>query len=198
MSYLLLQFISFNLNSSKSIVSANSDSMLLKGISSVDTSSVALSDVYYILSLTMNLAPEVVGTSQRQGDFYVLVHFRDIHDTASSSVDLSSFWLNRSSSTFYLCHSQLGHVSSSRLRFLACARELGKLDAQDISDCSGCKLAKLSALPFNNSVFSSYAPFDLVHSDIWGPSSVSTKGGSKYYVSFIDDFTCYTYVYLMK
>ncbi|GJS18484.1 hypothetical protein Tco_0412956 [Tanacetum coccineum] len=40
----------------------------------------------------------------------------------------------------------------------------GKLDAHDISDCSGCKLDKFLALPFSNSVSSSNAPFDLVHS----------------------------------
>ncbi|GJU42697.1 hypothetical protein Tco_1195654, partial [Tanacetum coccineum] len=39
---------------------------------------------------------------------------------------------------------------------------LGKLDAYDISDFSGCKLAKFSALPFSNSVSSSNALFDLV------------------------------------
>ncbi|GJW15105.1 gag-pol polyprotein [Tanacetum coccineum] len=169
-----------------------------KGIGSVDTPSIALSNVYYIPSHTMNLAPEVVGTRHREGDLYVLDHFRDIHDTTSSSVDLSSFWLNRSSLPFYLWHSRLGHVSGSSLRFLASTGALEKLDANDISYCSVCKLAKLSALPFGNSVSSSNSPFDLVHSDVWGPSPVYTKGGSRYYVLFIEDFTRYTWVYLMK
>ncbi|GJT12041.1 uncharacterized mitochondrial protein-like protein [Tanacetum coccineum] len=153
MSNLLSQFISLNLNSLKSIVAANGDSMPLKDIGSVDTSSVALSDVNYISSLTMNLAfVKGGGTGNRQGDLYVLDHFRDIHDTASSSVDLSSFWLNRA---------------------------LIKLGAHDISDYSGCKLAKFSSLPFSNSVSSSNAPFDLGHSDVWGPSLLSIKGSSR-------------------
>jgi hypothetical protein len=37
---------------------------------------------------------------------------------AATTVDLSSFRLSPSSSSFYLWHSRLGHVSSSRLRFL--------------------------------------------------------------------------------
>ncbi|GKE45884.1 gag-pol polyprotein, partial [Tanacetum coccineum] len=63
---------------------------------------------------------------------------------------------------------------------------LRKLDAHDISDCSGCKLSKFSALPFSNSVYSSNAPFDLVHSDVWGPSPVSTKGCSRSFLVSAD------------
>jgi len=74
---------------------------------------------------------------------------------------------------------------------------LGTLDSHDISDYSGCKLTKVFALPFNKSI-SSLAPFDLVHSDVWRPSPVSIKGGFRYYVSFIDDFTCFIWIYLMK
>ncbi|GJU95664.1 retrovirus-related pol polyprotein from transposon TNT 1-94 [Tanacetum coccineum] len=163
MSYLMSQFISLNLNSSKSI--ANGDSMPLVGIGSIDTPSVALSDVYYILNLTMNLASVTKFVIRDMVKFFL-----DIHGTASFSVDLSSFWLNHSSSTFYLWYSQLGHVSGSRLRFLASSGVLGKLDAHDIFDCSGYKLAKFLALPFSNSISSSTSPFDLVHSDVWGPS----------------------------
>ncbi|CAJ2651271.1 unnamed protein product [Trifolium pratense] len=114
-----------------------------------------------------------------------------------STVDLSSFRLNSSSSSFYLWHSRLGHVSASRLKYLASTGALGKLQTSDISDCCGCKLAKFSALPFNKSTSVSNAPFDLVHSDVWGPSSVLTKGGSRYYVCFIDDYSRYCWVYLM-
>jgi hypothetical protein len=38
----------------------------------------------------------------------------------------------------------------------------------------------------------------LIHSDVWGPSPVAIKGGSQYYVFFIDDHTRYCWVYLMK
>ncbi|GKB85423.1 gag-pol polyprotein [Tanacetum coccineum] len=92
MSHLLAQFISLNLNSSKSVMAANGDSMPLASIGSVDTPYVALSDVYCILSLTMNL-PSISKVCDYE-------HFRDIH--ASSGVDLSSFLFDYSSSTFYL------------------------------------------------------------------------------------------------
>jgi len=117
---------------------------------------------------------------------------------ATTTVDLSSFRLSPLSSSFYLWHSHLGHVLSSRLRFLASTGALENLKTCDISDCSGCKLAKFSALPFNRSISISSSPFNLIHSDVWGPSAITIEGGSRYYVSFIDDHICYYWVYLMK
>ena len=39
---------------------------------------------------------------------------------------------------------------------------------------------------------------DEVHTDLWGPSPVQTPGHSQYYVSFTDDHTHYTTLYLQK
>lgn len=57
-------------------------------------------------------------------------------------------------------------------------------------DRSGCKPDKFLTL--------SYAPFELAYFDVWGPSPFLTKGRSKYYVSFVDGYTCYCWVYQRK
>jgi transposase InsO family protein len=59
------------------------------------------------------------------------------------------------------------------------------------------QLAKQPALSFNKSDSFSHASFDFIHSDIWGPSLTATVGRSKYYVIFVDDFSRYTWIYLM-
>jgi hypothetical protein len=38
----------------------------------------------------------------------------------------------------------------------------------------------------------------LVHSDVCGPMSISSRDGSRYFVTFTDDFSKYDYVYLMR
>jgi histone deacetylase 1/2 len=43
----------------------------------------------------------------------------------------------------------------------------------------------------------STSPLELVFSDVWGPASESF-GRFKYYVSFIDDYSKFTWVYLLK
>ena len=39
---------------------------------------------------------------------------------------------------------------------------------------------------------------DEVHTDLWGPSLVQTSTHSRYYMSFTDDFTQFTKLYLLK
>ncbi|KAL5844545.1 hypothetical protein ACOSQ3_010599 [Xanthoceras sorbifolium] len=206
-----------------SVTTADGTPMPLAGVGSVVTFQLSLSNIYHIPKLTMNLvsvsqlcdssysmfftstschvqdlqSKKLIGIGRRSGGLYVLDELR-LPAFAAPSVDLFSFRLCPSSSSFYLWHSRLGHVSASRLRFLASMGTSGNLQTHDISDCSGCKLAKFSALPFNRSTSCSPAPFDIIHSDVWGPSPITTKGGSRYYVSFIDDCTRFCWVYLMK
>ena len=87
--------------------------------------------------------------------------------------------------------------SSSRLSSLISSGVLGNVDVNKV-DCQSCQLAKFHALPCNNNESISQAPFDLVHSNIWGPSPNSTMGGSHYFVIFVDDFSLYTWIYLLK
>ena len=39
---------------------------------------------------------------------------------------------------------------------------------------------------------------ELVHIDVWGPTQVSSLGGSHYYITFIDDANRKVWVYLLR
>ena len=41
-------------------------------------------------------------------------------------------------------------------------------------------------------------PLGLVHSDVCGPLNVKARGGYEYFVTFIDDYSRYSFLYLMQ
>jgi hypothetical protein len=217
-------FTFLSLSPSIPVMTADDTSMPLEGVGFIVIPHLSLPNVYLILKLKLNLASvrqlcdfgdylvifssffycvqdlqfqKVIGTGHRENGLNILDELK-MSVIATTTVDLSSFHLSNSSSSFYLWHSRLGHVSSSYLRFLASIGALRNLQPCDIFYCNGCKLVKCFALPFDRSIFVSSFPFDLIHSDVWKPSLVATKGGSRYYVSFIDDHTHYCWVYLLK
>ena len=76
-----------------------------------------------------------------------------------------------------LWHARLGHASSSWVQQLASRDLLDSVSTKNF-DCVSCQLGKQLALPFNTSELISTDIFDLIHSDVWGPSFVSSIGGS--------------------
>ena len=96
-----------------------------------------------------------------------------------------------------LWHSRLGHAPSSRVQQLASKGLLGSM-SKDNFDCTSCQLGKQPALPFNNSESICNSIFELIHSNIWGPSPVASIGGSWYFVVFINDYSRYSWIFPMK
>jgi transposase InsO family protein len=59
-------------------------------------------------------------------------------------------------------------------------------------------LGKHAKVAFPSSEHMSKWILDLVHSDVCGPMSIVSIIGSMYYVSFIDHFSCKTWIYFLK
>jgi hypothetical protein len=95
-------------------------------------------------------------------------------------------------------HARLGHPSSSIVMFVVCKNSLPCVsDSFSDSVCDACNQAKSHQLPYPKSSGVSTAPLELIFSDVRGPACISI-GRYKYYVSFIDDFSKVTWIYLIK
>ena len=69
----------------------------------------------------------------------------------------------------------------------------------DKATCSDiCHFAKRKRLSFPSSTHVSHCLFDLVHCDLWGPFSVPTIKGYKYFLTIMDDYSRCAWVYLLK
>ena len=103
----------------------------------------------------------------------------------------------QSTSSLALWHSRLGHVSISRVKQLVSRGLLGSVSNKSF-ECMPSQFGKQTALPFNNNVSHALSSFDLIHYDVLGSFPISTPGGSRYFVIFVDDFSRYTWIYLFK
>ena len=66
-----------------------------------------------------------------------------------------------------------------------------------VSVCDACQQGKSHQLPFSISHHVTTAPLELIYSDVWGPAETSVSGHS-YYVSFLDAYSRFTWLYLIK
>jgi hypothetical protein len=67
-----------------------------------------------------------------------------------------------------------------------------------LQPCTACPQAKGHLLLFSISTSSFCNPLKLLYSDVWGPSPTLSLNDNRYYVSFIDAFTRFTWVYPMQ
>lgn len=67
------------------------------------------------------------------------------------------------------------------------------------SVCVTCAKSKISVKPFPKiSLSQANEPLSLVHTDICGPINKTSAGGARYFITFIDDYSRYTFVYFLK
>ena len=97
-----------------------------------------------------------------------------------------------------LWHLRLGHVSEKGMHELekkGCfeGQSLGKLQF-----CEDCVYGKTIRAKFTKAIHRTEGILDYIHSDLWGPSRIVSHGGSRYYMSIIDDFSRRVWVYILK
>ncbi|GFY85851.1 hypothetical protein Acr_04g0005890 [Actinidia rufa] len=98
--------------------------------------------------------------------------------------------------TLDLWHARLGHANFQYLCWLF--PSFNKACQKFNFQCDVCELSKHTRASYIPRMLRAPSAFDLIHSDVWGPSPVTALSQHRYYVTFIDDYTRCTWVYLMR
>ena len=101
---------------------------------------------------------------------------------------------------WHLCN---GHLGIDNMKLLSNKAVVDGLkvypDDFDREGYEGCAVGKMHRKPFpKKSEHKSRQPLELIHSVVCGPMSVNSMGGSHYFVTFIDDFSRFSHVYIIK
>ena len=98
-------------------------------------------------------------------------------------------------------HKRLGNPNSNVLHALLTSSLLVNKRSPSLSavqfDCNSCEVGKSKILPFSTHTPNVVQPFDLIHSDVWGMVVVTSRANCKYFVNFIDDYSCFTWIYFL-
>ena len=137
---------------------------------------------------------EVYSIGHKHGKLYKL-NLEPQHSCCYGSTDVNN--------DLQLWHNRYGHIGYDNLKLLYNKSMITGMNLRSKEavneDCEACAFGKQNRQSFpKKSVHQSTQPLELIHSDVCGPMSVPSLGASRYFVTFIDDFSRYTAVYMMK
>jgi transposase InsO family protein len=101
-----------------------------------------------------------------------------------------------------LWHQRYGHLNYASLMDMVnkgLVRGMDKIDVTKNTSCKTCMISKVHVQPFPQASESrAQELLELVHTDVCGPFETQSIGGSRYFLTFIDDMSRRTYVYFLK
>ena len=95
-----------------------------------------------------------------------------------------------------LWHQRLGHIGLNSMKRMI-SHGMISCKINDFQKRELCVKSKMIKKSFK-SVDRSTNLLNLIHSDICELNGMLTRGGNRYFITFIDDYSRYTYVYLLK
>ncbi|KAM1017233.1 hypothetical protein ACFX2A_047807 [Malus domestica] len=95
-------------------------------------------------------------------------------------------------------HLKLGHVNLEKIHKMSKDGYIHPLGNDRMGTCECCLKGKMTKSPFTGKRERATKILGLIHTDVCGPMSTTSRGGFSYYITFTDDHSRFGYVYLMK
>lgn len=99
---------------------------------------------------------------------------------------------------FDIQHYNLGNPSVSTVKQILSDNNIQCENIKVPYICTFCQRAKNHELAFSDSNTKYDKPQELLATNLWGPSPINTDYGYKYYISFVDAFSRYTWIFFLK
>jgi len=138
-----------------------------------------------------NSTLRVIGHAEFVNGFYYL----QSPITNHKDFVFTSIALNCTKNNIDLWHFRLGHPGNKTIDQI-CTR-FPYIQSLNKIACDICHYAKHQKLSFSHSSTTSPAIFDLIHVDIWGPMSIISVHGHKYFLSIVDDLSRRIWTFMM-
>ncbi|KAL8120252.1 hypothetical protein AgCh_017415 [Apium graveolens] len=153
------------------------------------------------VSIMMN--KRIICSGTLQENLYIInpsqpalqLQFRELNNTSTNSNKRKE---PSSMNQTYLWHLRLGHINLRRIQRLVVDEPLSSLAVEPFPVCESCLEGKMTNRPFKAKGNRAKQLLELVHSDLCGPMNIQARGGYEYFVTFIDDYSRYGYVYLLR
>lgn len=129
-------------------------------------------------------------TAERTGNLYYVLEAEEEARTTTEAGDPRKLW-----------HQRFGHLNDKALKQMS---KEGKVKGMiptpegELPPCDICIQGKLASTPFKIRKERCEEILGIVHSDICGPMRTQSKGGAKYFATFIDDHSGWCLVYFLK
>ena len=141
---------------------------------------------------------KVIGSVEMQGRLYILrvLSYQNLQIKPVKSPHITNTINFIASDLRTLWHFRSWHISHKSLDVIKNKFSFVKYNKSFI--CGICHFEKQKRLSFPLSASISKKYFDLIHVDVWGPYSLSSIHGHKYFLTIVDDYSRYTWIFPLK
>lgn len=143
-----------------------------------------------VLDNVKNIATDVVLIGQKKDSLFVMT-VGEAYVKKMSQADSATIW-----------HARLGHLGYQLLQQISSNKLMeGILALQNVWEdivCQGCQFGKSHRFSFSKSSNRRTTMFELIHTNLMGPTKTPSYSGYHYVMVLVDEFSRYTWVKFLK
>ncbi|GJW64054.1 retrotransposon protein, putative, ty1-copia subclass [Tanacetum coccineum] len=124
------------------------------------------------------------------------LHCSNINDSSIYAISNERAKLDLDSTLFW--HYRLGHINKKRIEKLQHDGLPKSTDDESFDKCVSCLSGKMTRKPFSHHVERAKDLLGLIHINVCGPFRITSRQRESYFVTFTEDYSHYSYLYLLK